>query len=37
MDTFLLLTKKALVFNPQSSDGHRLLGQYLFETGNPDQ
>ncbi len=37
MDTFLLLTKKALIFNPQSSDAHRLLGQYLFETGNPDQ
>jgi TolB-like protein/AraC-like DNA-binding protein len=37
MDTFLLLTKKALTFNPQSSDAHRLLGQYLFETGKPDQ
>ena len=37
MDTFLLLTEKALIYNPQSSDAHRLLGQYLFETGNPDQ
>jgi tetratricopeptide (TPR) repeat protein len=37
MDTFLMYTQKALIFNPQSSDAHRLLGQYLFETGNPDQ
>lgn len=34
MDTVFLLCQKALIFDPQSSNAHRLLGQYYFETGN---
>jgi TolB-like protein/AraC-like DNA-binding protein len=34
MDTVFLLCQKALTIDPQSSDAHRLLGQYYFETGN---
>lgn len=37
MDTVFLLCQKALVFDPQSSDTHRLLGQYYFETGHQER
>ena len=37
MDTVLLLSQKALKFDPQSSDAHRQLGQYFFETGDRDR
>jgi TolB-like protein/AraC-like DNA-binding protein len=37
MDTVFLLCRKALDFDPQSSDAHRLLGQYYFETGDREQ
>ena len=37
MDTVFLLCRKALTFDPQSSEAHRLLGQYYFETGNRER
>ena len=37
MDTVYLLSNKALNYDPQSSDAHRLLGQYYFETGNREK
>jgi TolB-like protein len=37
MDTVFLLCQKALAFDPQSSETHRLLGQYYFETGNRER
>ena len=37
MDTVFWLCRKGLSFDPQSSDGHRLLGQYFFETGKREQ
>jgi TolB-like protein len=37
MDTVFSLSQKALSYDPQSSDAHRLLGQYYFETGRSEQ
>jgi len=37
MDTVYLLCRKGLRFDPRSSDAHRLLGQYFFETGKREQ
>ena len=37
MDTVFLLCRKALSFDPQSSDVHRILGQYYLETGNRER
>jgi len=34
MDTVFFLSQKALEFDSQSSDAHKLLGQYYFETGD---
>jgi len=37
MDTVFLLGKRALAFDSQSSDAHKLLGQYYFETGDRER
>jgi len=37
MDTVFLLCQKALTFDPNSSNAHRLLGQYYIETGNREK
>ena len=37
MDTVFKLCQKALFIDPQSSEAHRLLGQYYVETGNREK
>jgi TolB-like protein/AraC-like DNA-binding protein len=37
MDTVFRLCLNALEYNPESSDAHRLLGQYYFETGKREE